>query len=404
MKWYINGHSPYADLDGAMLTTSTTSTANLTRWSHSADSHRQLVPRSPSSPDNPAQGNFGEALLSVYTGVQLAGMKINGVAFSSLESETTILFFGIKDLKSLSTSNLMSFIMFCASLKYPPCAWWSVTRPKIMVATAFAGPIQVFLQNSAQTWEVPGTTSGRPASSTVLDGGEHANIVLTLDPGFIGSDFSTGVIELLSWTECTGSDFWTPKICSNMAVARIYHSVRHERLYAIIDWHAQQYCVILLSRWHNPTHRVKVKGSGENICAGVISTVYEDPRHCGNYRLWLSIPYTAGMVLGVGLMLCGLLYSFRLSVPGTGGGQFIIRQRTHAPASPYADSRISLVSYSGRTKSLSAGILRIVRPDIRSAPFILKIPEASAWSAQLLPYNGAVGYGTAQTFVLTYFE
>ncbi|KAJ7139145.1 hypothetical protein C8R44DRAFT_727254 [Mycena epipterygia] len=113
----------------------------------------------------------------------------------------------------------------------------------------------------------------RDFEAEVLDGGEHANIVLTLDPRFvevISWDFATGVIELLSRTEHTGCTFWTPKICSDIAAAHVYHSVRdqsQEGMYVIIDWRAQQYCEILPPR-HNvcleliPGHLILTWSSG----------------------------------------------------------------------------------------------------------------------------------------------
>ncbi|KAJ7080105.1 hypothetical protein C8R44DRAFT_895489 [Mycena epipterygia] len=247
----------------------------------------------------------------------------------------------------------------------------------------------------------------RDFEAEVLEGGEHANNVLyvdkeTLDPGFVEDQR------------------------------------RDERMYVIIDWRAQQYCEILppgrnfrvklipgylILTWtsgmlrdirlvaitslsgswtpvapsntanpvqpsnipHVASHTVKVKGSGGSIQAVVTSPVYEDPLHCGSYRLWLSIPYTAG----------------------TSRGQFTIRPRSRAFATTNTGFPGTWeISYSGHAKSSQLlddkDIHRIFPPD-NSTPINLAIPEASR-TAYILPYNGTVALVTARPLVLSYFE
>ncbi|KAJ7139146.1 hypothetical protein C8R44DRAFT_867309 [Mycena epipterygia] len=281
----------------------------------------------------------------------------------------------------------------------------------------------------------------------VFYGGERANIVLCIHTGtpipafveVISWDFTTGLTEVLSRTECTGSQFSSPalpQICSGIAAARVLHPL-WEEMYVIIDWRAQRYCKILSPAtngldcqmaiipgyfhglgWHHAIadpvllsnmphaafHAIKIKG-GIIRPAAVTFAVYKNPLHGGTYRAWLSIPYSAPGVLG-GVVTRALLFNFRLSLPDAGGGQFTLHQRSCAPATPNAAyPGISGISYSGHAKSSlwDSGKHRIFPPDTHSAPVILQIPDTSL-SAHLVSYNGAVGYVTAQTFVLSYFE
>ncbi|KAJ7096907.1 hypothetical protein C8R44DRAFT_989167 [Mycena epipterygia] len=278
----------------------------------------------------------------------------------------------------------------------------------------------------------------------------------------ISWDFTTGVTALLSRTECTGSRFSyppLPKICSGVAAVRVIHPL-WEEMHIIIDWHAQRYCKILspaanglgcqmelipgfgIFTWtsgmtqeinvvavtslsgfwtrvvphdtadplllsnlpHAASHAIKVK-DGIIRPAAVTLAVYENPLRRDTYRSWLSIPYSATAVLG-GVVTRALLCSFRLSLPEAGGDKFILRQRSCAPATPNtAYPAMSGISYSGHAQSSlwDRGMHRIFPPEAHSVPLILQIPETSC-SAQLVSYNGGIGYVTAHTFVLSYFE
>ncbi|KAJ7092227.1 hypothetical protein C8R44DRAFT_990332 [Mycena epipterygia] len=308
----------------------------------------------------------------------------------------------------------------------------------------------------------------RDFEAEVLHGGEHANIVICMDsravsnPGFvevISWDFATGVIELLSTTEYTGCEFRnpSPKICSGVATAHAYSWARDEKLYVIVDWHAQRGCEILpagpnfrvelipghlIFTWtsdiiqeirvvamtsfsgswipvvqrntahpvllsnlpHAASHGIKLQERGAIVRpGGVTLMVYENPLHCGTYRAWLSIAYSATGVL-TGVTMRAMLCSFLLSLVGAGRRTLTMHRRSCAPATPNtAYARTWEISYSGHAKSPLAPEMHRIFPPDNSAPLILNIPEGS-WSAHLLPYNGAVGFVAIQTFVARYFE
>ncbi|KAJ7085531.1 hypothetical protein C8R44DRAFT_821395 [Mycena epipterygia] len=299
----------------------------------------------------------------------------------------------------------------------------------------------------------------RDFEAEVRDGGEHANIVLTLYPGFvevISWDFATAVIQLLSKIECTGDHFdtlFSPKICFGVAAALLFGD-GDEEMYAIIDWRAQQYCLIVCPRsdcqmelipgyfilswtagrtqeievfsmtslsclWtpvvqhnmadpvllsnlpHIASHTVKVKG--KIVRHDVIFAVHKSPLQRGTYRVWIYIRYSEPRVLG-GSTTRALMYRFRLSLPGTSDRQFTWQQQscTTVPT----NVRSYRISYSGHTTGeiwATEPPNHLIFPPEYSAPIILQIPE-TPWSAQPVPYSGAVGYATEQTFVLSYFE
>ncbi|KAJ7144510.1 hypothetical protein C8R44DRAFT_865421 [Mycena epipterygia] len=287
----------------------------------------------------------------------------------------------------------------------------------------------------------------------------------TFDPYLvevISWDFATGITELLSVTECPHSQFRTlpPIICGDFALVQMYHQSLLADIYAIIDWRAQKYCKILypspngsfrmelipgyvvltwlagrktqelrvvalaslsasqwtpvaqrntadpVSLWNKPHVAETVKSQGGTIRPGVTMEVHQSPLQRDTYRLWLSIPYSATRVPGAATKRA-LLCSFRLSLPGADNRKLTLQRRTCAPTAPDApNAGISGIAYSGHRKARlgDAGTHRIFPPDrVHSAPITLQIPEAW-WSAALVPYSGAVGYITAQTFVLSYFE
>ncbi|KAJ7110475.1 hypothetical protein C8R44DRAFT_800081, partial [Mycena epipterygia] len=299
----------------------------------------------------------------------------------------------------------------------------------------------------------------------VLPGGECANIVLCIltgtvpqfpEPGFVeivSWNFATGVIELLSKIDCTGGHFGhpsSPKICFGIAAARVSGD---ETMYAIIDWRAQQYCLIICPRWdcqtelipgyfilswtsgrtqeirvfamtslsilwtpvaqhnmlnpvlpsnlpHVASHIVKVKG--RIVRLDVIFAVHESPLQCGTYRVWIYIPYSKPRVLGSSTARA-LMCRFRLSLPGTSGSQFTWQQQSCIPV--VAALRTYRISYSGHTKAeiwATEPPNHQIFPQEYSAPIILQI-SAPRGSADPAPYSGAVGYATEQTFVLSYF-
>ncbi|KAJ7080100.1 hypothetical protein C8R44DRAFT_824431 [Mycena epipterygia] len=298
----------------------------------------------------------------------------------------------------------------------------------------------------------------------VLHGGEHANIVLCvcegiLDPSLveiISWDFATGMIKLLSRTEYTGCDFWNPKICSDIAAARVYDSAQNKIMYVIIDWHAQQYYEILppgpnfrvelipgylILTWTSgmlqeirvvaitslpgswtpvvernaaspvqlsdipPIASHTVKSAGEIVGPALIFGVHESPLQYGTYRMWICLPYfTPRPRLSGSFTNHELLCRFRLCLPTTSGNQFTCQQQSRVQRA--SNFRTSRISYSGHTKgpiwaTHIPGHL-IFPPTIHSAPIMLQIPEDS--SADIAPYSGAVAYFTAQAFVLSYFE
>ncbi|KAJ7133328.1 hypothetical protein C8R44DRAFT_849458 [Mycena epipterygia] len=297
----------------------------------------------------------------------------------------------------------------------------------------------------------------------VLPGGERANIVMCVRTGTINTsfmlqvikwDFTTGVTELLSSTECIGfkvkvASQYRPKICSGITAARCYQS----NLYVIIDWHEQQYCKILCSPDHDEsiprmelipghliftwtvgmTQKIQVIAiaslSGlwtpvvqQNMVdpvllstiphvashtitskSGITSrevtlAVHESPLQCGTYRVWIYIPYSEPRGLG-GSTHRALMCRFRLSLPSISSRQLAWLQQSCAPAAApvLACWGMLAISYSGHTKAQLWGreSQRIFPPDIHSAPLILKIPEYSR--SDITPYSGTVGYTAGNT-------
>ncbi|KAJ7133169.1 hypothetical protein C8R44DRAFT_730364 [Mycena epipterygia] len=264
--------------------------------------------------------------------------------------------------------------------------------------------------------------------------------------------FATGTTELLSVTECPHSQFRTLPpiniICGDFVLVQMYRQSLLADIYAIINWRAQKYCKIPYPlpnvyppcagwdclhvqffsrdrifvwnssqgtssspglraarrkrsgsspsplsplrnehRWHNETSWDNDGSSPKSAPTQHLSSMALRPvfrhsraRHCHSRAL------------------------FRLSLPGADNRKPTLQQR--ACALTASDAANAGIAYSGHSKARlgDAGTHRIVPLDrVHSAPTTLQIPEAS-WSVALVPYSRAVGYVTAQTFVLSYFE
>ncbi|KAJ7114475.1 hypothetical protein C8R44DRAFT_855693, partial [Mycena epipterygia] len=299
----------------------------------------------------------------------------------------------------------------------------------------------------------------RSFEAEVLHGGDHANIVLcvyedALDPSIVEVirwNFATGMIELLSRTEYTGCIFWNPKICSGIAAAHVYDLGQKKHMHVIIDWRAQRYYEVLgrgkesielipgyfILTWTSDgmTQKISVvaitslPGSwtsvvqrntaypvqlssiphvashtiicpGEIMRSALIFGVHESPLQTGTYRVWICLPYMPRPPDANNELLC----RFRVCLPTTSGHQSTWQEQSRTPLASIF--RASGISYSGHTEATiwdphTPGH-RILPPITHSTPIMLQIPEDSA--ADIGPYSGAVGYFTAQAFVLSYFE